>query len=241
MKIAGRGGHNAGVPGAHGILDEVTEDRKYWYSLMEKLRSRGHEVLDCTPGNTKTSAEDLSYGVNKANNWKADLFISCHMNAGGGSGSEVIFCPGSIKGKEYAEKVQKSLVSLGFANRKAYADVRGLYEPKHTKMPCIIVEPFFLDNEKDAALYRKLGYDKIAEAIAEGVTGQTITTSSQTAYKTVTASILNVRSTPTPNGDNIIGKLQKGEKVHISNINANGFTNIYFGDHGGWVSTQYLL
>ena len=32
--------------------------------------------------NTVKALKDLSYGVNKANNWRADLFISIHFNKG---------------------------------------------------------------------------------------------------------------------------------------------------------------
>lgn len=58
-------------------------------------------------------------------------------------------------------------------------------------------------------------------------------------WMTVTANpSLNVRSgggTSYP----IIGSLKKGTKVKIGFIK-NGWANIYFGDHGGFVSAQYL-
>ena len=58
-------------------------------------------------------------------------------------------------------------------------------------------------------------------------------------YKTVTASVLNVRSSRAIT-NNIVGKLKKGEKVMIDKSFIDGWTSIYFGDHGGFVSTQYL-
>jgi len=177
MKIAIRGGHNPGVPGAHGILDEVTEDRKYYKAVMNNLLALGHAVLDVTPGNTVTSGADLTYGVNKANAWGAELFVSCHVNAAGGAGTEVIYAPGSTKGQEYATKVNQAIAALGFKNRGAYADVRGLYEIKNTKMPCIILEPFFCDNQGDVDLYRKIGPDALGKAIAEGICGQKVVAS----------------------------------------------------------------
>lgn len=173
-KIAIRGGHNPGVPGAHGLVDEVTENRKYYKSIINNLLALGHTVLDVTPGNTSTSGEDLTYGVNKANAWGADLFVSCHVNAAGGAGTEVIFAPGSTRGQEYANKVNNAIASLGFHNRGAYADVRGLYEIKHTNMPAIIIEPFFCDNQGDVGLYKKIGPDALGKTIAEGICGQKV-------------------------------------------------------------------
>lgn len=246
MKIAGRGGHNPGVPGTHGIVDEIAEDRLYWCALMGALKIRGNEVLDCTPpGNTKTTGADLTYGVNKANAWKADLYVSCHVNGFDSlsHGCEVIYQPGSVKGKEYAVKVNAALVALGFKDRKAYADVRGLYEIKNLKMPCIIVEPFFCDNKEDVALYKKLGPVKIADTIATAITGKAAAKSTETPYplRSVVADVLNVRSSSdTINDRNIIGQLKKGDKVKVGYDRKDGWSNIFYGMHGGWVATRYL-
>ena len=57
-------------------------------------------------------------------------------------------------------------------------------------------------------------------------------------YGIVTASVLNVRSGAGTNYE-IVGTLKKGEKVRIGNKQG-GFYNIYFGDHGGFVSADYL-
>ena len=95
MKIAIRGGHCPNVPGAKGIIDELTEDRKVKNSVIKYLNQLNHVVLDVTPpDNTTSSFADLNYGVNKANKWGADLFISIHFNNAyntfnGSLGSEV--------------------------------------------------------------------------------------------------------------------------------------------------------
>jgi len=174
MKIAIRGGHNYGVPGASGILDEVAEDRKVYAKVIEYLKKLGHEVLDVTPNKTSTSAEDLSFGVSKANSWGADYFCSIHFNAGGGRGTEVLYYNGSSKGKSKAEKIANKIAGFGFVNRGAKVDTRGLYELRNTKMPANIIEVCFVDSNVDAELYRKVGVSNIARAIAEGITGQII-------------------------------------------------------------------
>ena len=81
MKIAIRGGHCPNVTGAKGIIDELSEDRKVKNSVIKYLKQLNHDVLDVTPpDNTTSSSADLYYGVNKANNWGANLFISIHFN-----------------------------------------------------------------------------------------------------------------------------------------------------------------
>ena len=176
MIIAVRGGHNERVRGAKGYIDEVIEDRLYYRELVSFLEREGHKVMDVTPNSTDTKYQDLTYGVDKANKAKADLFISCHVNSsnGKGYGCEVLYCPGSIKGAEYATNISKAISELGFRNRGAKVDSRGLYELRHTKMPAVIIEPFFLDNKGDFDIYKRVGPKELAKAITEGVLNKSI-------------------------------------------------------------------
>ena len=102
MKIAIRGGHVPKVTGASKFIDELTEDRKVKDSVIKYLKVLGQNVLDVTPSDsTNTLNKDLSYGVNKANEWGADLFISIHFNKAydvynGFLGSEVCVYSNSI-------------------------------------------------------------------------------------------------------------------------------------------------
>ena len=186
MKIAVRMGHQRTGKdgGAVGIRDEVSLIREYAPYVIQGLKSLGYEVLDVTPPeNNRTLSDSLMYGINKANEWKADLFVSLHGNAFNGKahGCEVVYLNGSNKSKEYAEKIVKSIAELGFYNRGAKSDVRGLAELKHTKMPAVIVEPLFIDSEVDMKLYdpKKIGY-----AIVKGITGKTVEDKLNIANKT---------------------------------------------------------
>lgn len=57
-------------------------------------------------------------------------------------------------------------------------------------------------------------------------------------YGVVTATALNVRDGASVNSQ-ILGLKYKGDKVHIGYAE-NGWYNIYFGDHGGWVHSKYI-
>lgn len=77
-------------------------------------------MLDVTPSVNYTSnaSTDLAYGVNKANEWGADLFVSIHFNKAydsynGALGSEVCV----YSNYDIAQRVVNSLESLGFKNR----------------------------------------------------------------------------------------------------------------------------
>ena len=196
MRIAVRGGHVLKVTGARGLIDELTEDRKVKDSLIRWLKQLGCNVLDITPpDNTSTLNGDLSYGVNKANNWDADLFISIHFNKAydhynGALGTEV--CVYSTF--DIAQRVVNGLSKLGFKNRGQKVR-NNLYELNHTKMKAMIIEVCFVEASEDVALYKKLGHDLIGKTIAEAITNNNIT-------------ISNVKSTVN-NSDNWIKRLQE--------------------------------
>lgn len=170
MKIAVRGGHCPNVPGSRGIIDELKEDRLVKNAVIKYLNQMGVSVLDVTPpDSTSSSSVDLSYGVNKANNWGADLFVSIHFNNAystynGALGTEVcVYSEYDIAGR-----VVNKMASLGFRNRGQKVRT-GLYELKHTSMKSMIVEVCFVEATEDVALYKKVGYDYIGKTIAEAL------------------------------------------------------------------------
>lgn len=176
MKIAIRGGHTFSVPGARGIIDETTEDRKIKDSVIKYLKLGGANVTDVTPNDSyNTVNSELYYGVNKANNLNVDLFVSCHFNKAynyyeGAIGSEVWTYNEDFK---EAKGVVNKLSELGFKNR-GVKHSKSLYELRATSMKSMIVEVCFVEAVKDVELYRNLGVDKIGKAIAEGILGKVI-------------------------------------------------------------------
>jgi len=84
-----------------------------------------------------------------------DFIISLHCNAFNetASGTEVLYYHRSTKGKLMAEILNEKLVdALGLNNRGTKpksAEDRGGYLLKSTSAPCVIAEPFFIDNDND--------------------------------------------------------------------------------------------
>ena len=176
MKIAVRGGHTELCTGASALINELTEDRKVKDAVIKYLKILGQDVLDVTPpvNYTSSASKDLAYGVNKANNYGANLFVSIHFNKAydtynGSLGSEV--CVYSTN--DYANRVVEKLGCLGFGNRGQKIRT-GLYELKHTSMVSMIVEVCFVEATEDVALYKKLGADAIGKAIAEAIVNKKI-------------------------------------------------------------------
>ena len=216
-KIAVRGGHTEKATGASALIDELTEDRKVKDAVIKYLRELGYEVLDVTPpvNYTSSSSTDLLYGVNKANEWGADLFISIHFNKAydsynGALGSEV--CVYSTY--DIAQRVVDKLGDLGFKNRgqKVRND---LYELKRTNMKAMIVETCFVEATEDVELYKILGENTIGRAIAEAIANNKVIEN--------TADVKNEEvnkpvQAPTSNTDNWVARLQ-------DECNKQGFSN----------------
>jgi N-acetylmuramoyl-L-alanine amidase len=111
----------------------------------------------------KTGLGDLIKEVNATG---ANLCLSLHCNAFNrtASGCETLYYHTSKKSKEFAEVVQFELIELmGNADRgikPKSSEERGGWILRETNMPCVIAEPFFIDETKDYKLgmeYREDG------------------------------------------------------------------------------------
>ena len=245
MKIAVRGGHCPKVPGSRGILDELTEDRLVKNAVIKYLKQLGHEVLDVTPpDSTSTSSADLAYGVNKANEIRADLFVSIHFNKAynsynGALGSEV--CVYSTY--DIAQRVVNGLGELGFKNRGQKIRT-GLYELRNTSMKAMIVETCFVEATEDVALYKRLGPDAVGKKIAESIANNKTQvvplpdnpSNIESSYRVrITASILNVRKGAGTNYS--IFTTVKRNEVYTIVEESNGWGKLKSG--AGWISLSY--
>lgn len=197
MKIAYRFGHMLNCDqGASGIIAEYDFNRLYGAKVAEYLGYGGAELLNCTPVSASSMADSLSQGVDKANAWGADLFVSFHGNAFNGSanGSEAV-C-GSQSGVDIGTRIVNNLANLGFTKRNAYIDVRGLYEIRETNMVAIIIEPLFIDSKSDIDLFNKIGVDAFAKTIAEAILNKSISKPApQPTQPTVDQKVLALQKT----------------------------------------------
>ncbi|MYM61621.1 hypothetical protein GTG28_20685 [Vibrio sp. OCN044] len=176
-KIAIIVGHSAASGGAANAKNGMTEylfNDQLAQRIAPKLKNKGHEVLivyrDCT-------YTDLPFKVNDTG---SDVAVSLHCNAYNAavSGSEVLYYKYSKTSPRLAELIQKEVVAaLDLPDRglrpvdKSHAGKkgdRGGYLCAKTKMPCVIVEPFFIDNDNDlSTAMNKM--DQLSEAIAKGI------------------------------------------------------------------------
>ena len=158
-------GHSISDPGAVGY--EVERD------LNEKVSKFMNEYLlsnyVCETKVDPVTNNSLSAVANAANNWKADLFVSNHFNAGGGDGYEALV---HNEDRIPLGKVFEKHVLAAGQNSRGVKLRPNLAVLRLTNMPAVLNEGAFVDNKKDIedwnddAELKKLGI-AYAEACAE--------------------------------------------------------------------------
>lgn len=105
------------------------------------------------------------------NNSGADFFVSIHRNAyltpNTSKGVEtLVFNDEGIKAK-MARNINSNLAALGFDNR-GVIERPNLVVLRRTRIPAILVEAGFIDNDEDNAIFDE-NFNEIANAIAQGI------------------------------------------------------------------------
>lgn len=168
MKINLDMGHTltGGDTGAEGCgRREQDCTREIGYKVKAKLESLGHSVNVCSVDSASTLNESLAARVNNANSYGGDIYVSIHLNAGGGHGTEV-YTHGGKEIKE-ARDVLNNICSLGYSNRGIKEE--DLYVINHTKMTAMLIECCFIDSQDDMNKYNA---EDIANAIVKGLVGE---------------------------------------------------------------------
>ena len=180
IKIMLDAGHGLGTSGKRTpvfkdgkAIREAEQNYPVMFLVEKYLKLSGFEV-ECTNRDIKYDMP-LRTRTTRANNWKADYFVSIHKNAITGnwqSASKGIdtFVYGT-KGKSYglANKVQSNLIAdTGMKDRGVKsADFHVLRE---TKMPAILIELGFMDNPYEALqMQDKVWHERFAQAITKGI------------------------------------------------------------------------
>lgn len=142
--------------------------------LRDCLEDMGYNVVmtrdKITDSIANTSVvESLQARVDLGHQALADLFISIHCNAGGGSGTEVYCFSRKSYAGTFANIVQKNIVT----NTELYdrgVKTANFFVIQNTLMPAILIETGFIDNLKDAKiLASEEGQYSIAQAVANAV------------------------------------------------------------------------
>ena len=166
----GHGGSDPGAVGINGLreTDIVLEVSK---NVSEFLIRKGVKTI-LTRKDERTL--DLQPRVTKANNSKADAFVSIHANASRGqrkdvNGLETFYYSGS-KGYSLAKNIHKQILISSYQSPDRGIKRSRFYVIRRSSMPAVLVEIGFVTGMYDAALLRQKAYrEKMSFAIAKGI------------------------------------------------------------------------
>ncbi|HHW03253.1 MAG TPA: AMIN domain-containing protein [Thermoanaerobacterales bacterium] len=164
-------GHGGSDPGAeYGNVQEKNLTLDISLRLRDLLEKRGAKVLMTRD---KDIFVNLYTRAGIANEVKADLFISVHINAAdnnaSASGTETLYYPEPEK-KALAQAVQKALVKSTGLTDRGIVERPGLVVTRETRMPSALAEVAFITNKNDLSLLLTEEFrQKAAEGIAEGI------------------------------------------------------------------------
>lgn len=212
MRIYLDPGHGAGDPGAVKYVNERDAALVIGLACRAYLEAAGVSVRMSRVDNDRTI--DTPHRAKEANGWKADYYVSIHLNAGGGDGEEIYHSISYGEGRELAADIEYQIKQLGQNSRglktRTNADGSDHFNViRLTNMPAVIVECAFVDNKKDSKIIDEVHeQEKFGYAIAKGILERQRGT--KRIYKTLAT--LNLHSTAAISGE-IMHKVPKGTLI----------------------------
>ncbi len=168
----GHGGYDSGAVGDGLQEKDLTLD--ICLKLKSILEYNSINIIltragDYAPEYQNNLNRDLSARVQIAEAAQVDLFLSVHINAGGGTGVEVLISGTGGRAETAANKVLPYLVQAGgWANRGV--KTQDVFVLRETSMPAILTENGFIDQVKDTAKLKDPNFrQSLAVAHAKGI------------------------------------------------------------------------
>ena len=164
-------GHGGSDPGAvYEGRREKDDNLSLAMAVGELLSRQGVSVIYTRTTDVYQTPFEKAQMANQAD---ADFFISFHRNSSEEpnqyTGVETLVYDNSGIKQTMAENINGALSELGFRNLGVKARP-GLVVLRRTKMPALLIETGFLNNEQDNTLYDEK-QEEIARAIADAVLG----------------------------------------------------------------------
>lgn len=184
-------GHGGSDPGAvYEGRREKDDNLSLAMAVGELLSRQGVSVIYTRTTDVYQTPFEKAQMANQAD---ADFFISFHRNSSEEpnqyTGVETLVYDNSGIKQTMAENINGALSELGFRNLGVKARP-GLVVLRRTKMPALLIETGFLNNEQDNTLYDEK-QEEIARAIADAVLGtldlETVTEADRRAAETEAA------------------------------------------------------
>lgn len=169
MLIALDPGHGGNDPGAvYNNRSEKDDNLRLALAVGDILKNRGIDVFYTRTDDIYETPYKKATDANEAG---ADYFVSFHRNSGENpntaSGAQTLIYSNGGEKERFAKNVQDKLISAGF-NDLGIIERPNLVVLKRTKMPAILLETGFINNDADNEKFDR-DFSQIAQAIADGI------------------------------------------------------------------------
>lgn len=174
FKIAIDAGHGLSTPGKRVDKTLDTKQTREWVLNDRVARyiaqaAGQYENVEVFRVDDPTGKKDISLSkrCKAANSRGADVYISCHHNAGirlGTGGGIVAYCyKAGTKAAEYRDEIYKACIAAGGlkGNRSNPRPEKAYYVLKNTKAPAVLMEYGFMDSKTDAPVILTDAYAKL--------------------------------------------------------------------------------
>lgn len=166
MLDAGHGGLDSGA--VYKGRKEKDDNLRVTQAVGNQLENAGYRVLYVrTTDNYDTPFEKVQI----ANDSGADYFISFHRNSGETpdtyQGVQSLIYANDTRAEQVADAIQSELVTIGFKDL-GVVERPGLVVLRRSKMPAILMELGFINNEKDNQLFDEK-FEQMVTAIVTGI------------------------------------------------------------------------
>ncbi|MGE6379971.1 N-acetylmuramoyl-L-alanine amidase [Peribacillus muralis] len=164
VKIFIDAGHGGTDPGAVG---NGLREKDLTLQIGTRIRDilGGYKDVSTKLSRTGDTFPSLSGRTKAANEWGADIFLSIHINAGGGIGYEDYIYPGvGTPTTAYQNNIHAEIMKL-ITMKDRGKKTANFHVLRETRMPAILTENGFIDNASDAAQLKKSAF---LEALAQG-------------------------------------------------------------------------
>lgn len=188
----GHGGSDSGAIG-NGLLE-----KNLTLQISKKINSLLSEYDNVTVKMSRSTDKTLSLKqrTDEANKWGADLLLSVHINAGGGTGFESFIYNGTVNYNTVKyrgvihDEIMKQLKGVRDRGKKK----ANFHMLRESKMVALLTENMFIDTKNDADQLKKQSFiNQVAQGHVNGI-----------------VKLFNLKKKKTSNNDkNTSGKLYK--------------------------------
>ena len=164
-------GHGGSDPGAVG---NGLKEKDLTLQISKKINDllKDYEGITVKMSRSTDKTLSLKQRTDEANKWGADILLSIHINAGGGTGFESFIYNGNVSSNtvKYRDTIHNEIMKQLKGVRDRGKKRANFHMLRESKMSAILTENMFIDTKKDADQLKKQSFiNKIAQGHVNGI------------------------------------------------------------------------